>query len=84
MVVPALMALETVRPVGGIGGAAMTFLAPYLTFLLKEEESRRIARLLETRVGIDCLIERIEALNQNLPQSTQNIQKPQSTQGKDV
>lgn len=92
MVVPAMVTLETVRPIGGIGGAAMTFLAPYLTFFLREEESRRVARLLETRIGIDCLLERIEILHQNSRRKAEGVaqraedgeQKASKEKSKDV
>lgn len=61
--VPALMVLETVRPLSGIGSAATTFLSPYITFLLSETETRQISRLLETQAGVEQLCRRIGELS---------------------
>lgn len=61
--VPALMVLETVRPLCGIGSAATTFLAPYITFLLSEAETKQVSRLLETQAGVEQLCRRIGELS---------------------
>lgn len=61
--VPAMMVLEAVRPLSGIGSSATTFLAPYITFLLSEAETRQIARLLETQAGVEHLCRRIGELS---------------------
>jgi len=61
MAMPAVLFLESVRPLSGIGSQAMVFLRPFLTPLLKPADYDRIAAILERREGVGALVEAIQA-----------------------
>ncbi|HVP15171.1 MAG TPA: hypothetical protein VMS88_06480 [Terriglobales bacterium] len=58
--VPALLTLESVRPLSRVAGQAMIFFEPFLQVLLRPGDSRRFASLLQRPDGIDALASRIE------------------------
>lgn len=60
MTVPALMLLESWRPLNFIGSQMLTFLAPFVTMVFSEQEYSRFTGILERRGSIDLIIERIE------------------------
>lgn len=62
MTAPALLFLESVRPVSFVGGQALIFFGPVLEMLLKREEIERAARMLERRDVLELLAVRIETL----------------------
>jgi hypothetical protein len=59
---PALMFLESVRPLSFIGGQVLVFFQPMLEMFLKAAEIERAARLLERRDVLEMMAVRIEAL----------------------
>jgi len=58
---PAVLFLQSVRPLNYIGSQAMHFLRPFLTPLFNPQQYERLAAILERREGISALIEAIEA-----------------------
>lgn len=61
--VPAILALESLRPLSFVGSQAMTMLSPSIGAFLTGPEWDAIARLLEDRRGLDYVLERIETLD---------------------
>ncbi len=61
MTAPALMALESGRPLSFIGSQVLVFLAPFATFLFSSQEYERLTRVLEKRRGVDLIIDAITA-----------------------
>ena len=61
MSMPALLFLQSVRPLNYVGSQALTFLRPFLTTLFKTADYDRLAAILERREGIGALVEGIEA-----------------------
>ncbi|OHB74481.1 MAG: hypothetical protein A2Z34_08305 [Planctomycetes bacterium RBG_16_59_8] len=57
---PALMFLESVRPLNFFGSQAMVFLQPIAAFVVSPQEVERFALILEKRKSIDTLMEIIE------------------------
>lgn len=60
MAEPALMFLETIRPLNFIGSQAMVFFRPILTTFFSPKDYERLSQILEKRVSIDILIEEIK------------------------
>lgn len=58
---PAILALETSRPLTLVAGQAMIFLEPIVQSLFRLTDYRRIAGLVERRECLSLLVERIEA-----------------------
>lgn len=58
---PALLFLETMRPLNFVGSQFVLFAAPLLDALWIPEERRRLADLLERRATVEELMRRIEA-----------------------
>ena len=59
---PALMLLETGRPLNFLGSQFLAFLSPFVSIIFSGAvEYDRFARFLEKRASIDCLIRHIEA-----------------------
>ena len=63
MTVPAILLLESLRPLSYIGSQIMHVLSPTVVTLLNSVEWDHIARLLEDRRGLDYIIEQIEDAN---------------------
>lgn len=63
LTVPAILALESMRPLSFVGSQFMHVLSPSITAILSTPEWNAMAELLEDRRGLDVLIERIENLN---------------------
>jgi hypothetical protein len=61
MATPALLFLNSIRPLNAIGSQAMVFLRPFLTPLFKPADYDRVTKILERREGIAALVEAIEA-----------------------
>jgi len=57
---PAILFLQSLRPLNYIGSQAMIFLRPFLTPLLNPEQYERLAQILERREGLAALIDAIE------------------------
>ncbi len=56
---PAIMLLDTVRPLNFVASQFLVFLGPFATILLKPVEYERFTALLEHREGVDVLIKAI-------------------------
>ena len=61
MTTPALMALESSRPLGFISSQVLVFLAPFAPLLFSTDEYERLTRLVEKRRGVDLVIDAIAA-----------------------
>jgi len=59
MVAPALMVLESGRPLNFVGSQVLVFLSPFLTFIFSRDEYDGFARFLEKRRSVDVLIDMI-------------------------
>jgi hypothetical protein len=60
MSVPAVMFLESVRPLNFVGSQSMVFFKPILSRFFSRYEYDRIANILEKREVVDLLINEIE------------------------
>ncbi|MFQ5685438.1 MAG: hypothetical protein ACE5GV_02135 [Candidatus Scalindua sp.] len=60
MSVPAVMFLESVRPLNFVGSQSMVFFKPILSRFFSRDEYDRIANILEKREVVDLLINEIE------------------------
>lgn len=60
MTTPALMLLESGRPLNFVGSQLLAFLSPFVTLIFSSIEYDRFVQLLEKRRSIDLLIETIE------------------------
>jgi hypothetical protein len=63
LTVPAILALESMRPLSFVGSQFMHLLSPAISTMLSASEWDAMAALLEDRRGLDHLIGRIENLN---------------------
>ena len=61
MDVPAILALETARPLTVVASQALIFLEPLIQSLFRFSDYRRITALVERREVVESLIRRIEA-----------------------
>jgi len=59
MTAPALVALETGRPLNFVGSQFLVFLSPFLTLIFLPQEYERFTRFMEKRRSIDLLIDKI-------------------------
>ena len=60
MSVPAVMFLESVRPLNFVGSQSMVFFKPILSRFFSRDEYDKIANILEKREVVDMLIREIE------------------------
>ncbi len=60
MAIPAVMFLESVRPLNFVGSQSMVFFKPILSRFFSRYEYDRIASILEKREVVDLLINEIE------------------------
>ena len=60
MSMPAIMFLESVRPLNFVGSQAMVFFKPIFSRFFTREEYDKLATMLENREVIDLLIKEIE------------------------
>lgn len=60
MVMPAILFLESLKPLSYVGSQAMIFLRPFLTPFLNTERYERLTQILERREGLDALVQAIE------------------------
>lgn len=63
LTVPAVLWLESMRPLSFIGSQSMLLLSPSIGAFLPVNQWDALASLLEEREGIEVLIARIEALD---------------------
>ena len=64
LVVPAILAIEGMRPLSFVGSQMMHVLSPSVTAFLPSHSWDALARLLSDRKGIELLLCRIEALDE--------------------
>jgi hypothetical protein len=64
LVVPAILALESLRPLSFVGSQFMHVLSPSVTAMLPAGSWDALATLLEDRRGLDYLLARIESLDE--------------------
>ena len=64
MTVPAILTLEGLRPLSHVGSQFMHLLSPSVTTFLTSAHWDAMARLLEDRRGLEYLLRRIEARDQ--------------------
>lgn len=57
---PALMLLESGRPLNFVGSQLLAFMSPFVTLIFASDEYDRFVQLLEKRQSVDLLIETIE------------------------
>jgi hypothetical protein len=67
LAMPAILWLESMRPLTFVGSQFMHVLSPSVTAFLPINEWDALARLLEEREGLEVLITRIEALDREVP-----------------
>lgn len=60
LAVPALMVLESGRPMSFIGSQVLAFLGPFATLRFPAAEYERLVALMEKREGVDLLVAAIE------------------------
>lgn len=65
LTVPAILSLETMRPLSFVGSQFMHVLTPSITTFLSVSDWDRLAHLLEDRRGLEYLIRRIEVLDES-------------------
>lgn len=63
LAVPAVLLLELHKPLSGIGGALVQFLAPGLEWVLGEQNTEDLAKLLHDRQQVERLIAKIGELD---------------------
>ena len=62
MTVPAVLFLESSKPLSFIGSQAMVFFEPFVKTFFTADGYTRLSRLMEDRANVEFLIRRIEAL----------------------
>ena len=67
MTVPAILSLETMRPLSFVGSQFMHLLTPSIAVFLTVPEWDHLARLLEDRRGVDYVLHRLETLDRERP-----------------
>lgn len=63
MMLPAIMFLESTRPLNFLGNQAMVFFKPIITQFFSSSEYDKLADIMENRKSIDVLISEIEKRN---------------------
>ena len=66
LTLPAILSLESMRPLSFVGSQFMHMLSPSIGAALSSADWDALAGLLEDRRGVDVLIERIEALDRGV------------------
>jgi hypothetical protein len=63
LTVPAILALETLRPLSFVGSQFMHLLSPAVTIFLTQHDWDSMAKLLEHRGGIEYVLQTIERID---------------------
>ena len=58
---PAILFLESMKPMSFLGGQLMAFFSPFVHLVLKSSAYDRFAEAIERRENVEYLIQRIEA-----------------------
>jgi len=81
MTVPAVMLLETCRPLNYVGSQLLVFFSPLMKIALGTRAQDDFARFLEERGSIDYLLDRLEFFAQENPESAaESSSEPPSPQ----
>ncbi len=67
MATPAVLFLQSVKPLNALGSQAMVFLRPFVAGLFRPEKYDRLTAILERRDGIEMLLAAIEAAQAKEP-----------------
>jgi len=62
MTAPAILFLETYKPLAFLGAQLLWFAQPFLSLGFKEADLRDLTLLIEDRAGVEELLDRLEAL----------------------
>ena len=65
LTVPAILALESLRPLSFVGSQFMHLLSPAVTTFLTEHEWNAMAKLLEQRRGVEYVLQTIERIDRD-------------------
>ena len=65
MTAPAILFLETYKPLAFLGAQLLWFAQPFLSLGFKEADLRDLTLLIEDRGGVEELIDRLEASQTN-------------------
>lgn len=79
MAVPAMMALETCRPLNYVGSQLLVFLSPVIKVTLGIQAQDEFARFLEKRGSIEYLLTRLEQLSHDCEDAASSAQKEANT-----
>ena len=71
MTLPAVLALETMKPLSFLGSQALYFFEPLARVLSSRPEYRLGAQLLEDRDKLETLLQRIESLEADRDRATE-------------
>ena len=63
MTVPALLAIESMRPLSFVGSQMMHMLTPSIAAFLTPTKWDALAKLLESREGLDYFLDRLETID---------------------
>ncbi|MCL2063627.1 MAG: hypothetical protein FWG98_04560 [Candidatus Cloacimonetes bacterium] len=72
---PALLFLESMRPLSFIGSQIMYFLAPFANVLFQGQEFEEFAAVLSDRDNVQILIQRIDELDEKLNEERRKSEK---------
>ena len=83
MTVPAILFLESVKPLSFVGSQALYFFEPMVRALFSVPEYERFAALVERRENIELLLVKIEA-REEVARRTEREQKAQKRAERDA
>lgn len=75
METPAILTLESARPLSLVAGQAMVFFEPFVQALFRFEDYRRYSALVERREALDALVTRIEAAVETREQAARSAKQ---------
>jgi hypothetical protein len=67
MTAPAILFLETYKPLAFLGAQVLWFAQPFISFGFNEADLRDLTLIVEERTGVEELITRLEALQTDKP-----------------
>ena len=82
MEAPAILLLESVKPLNYVGSQAMAFLEPIVRGLTTGDEYTLFRQILERRQGLELLLQKIEATPRLTPESLED--SSEEAQGEQV
>ncbi len=72
MTAPAILFLETYKPISFLGAQLLLFSEPFLNWLIHPTDLRDFTVLIQDEAGTEALIERLESFHRN--NSSSNLQ----------